>query len=218
MRLQFDRFIIDFEQRRLAAGDEDLRLAPKTFNLLRLLIEARPRAVSKDEIFKQLWPEVFVTENNLATLISDLRTTLGDDPRSPQFIRTVYGFGYAFAGVATELAMETASPAPTQSGWKLVQQGREIPLQHGPNIVGRSGDGVIVLDFPTISRHHARVTITGDQASVEDLGSKNGTWVGTNAVSGVCALKNGDEVRLGSLVVVVRFSPGASTTETVARS
>ncbi len=217
MPLHFGRFIIDFEQRRLLAGTEELHLAPKAFNLLRQLIEERPRALSKDEIFKQLWPGTFVTENNLATLISDLRTALGDDPQEPRYIRTVYGYGYAFAGTAVEERPEEQT-TPARSGWKLVHGDSELGLQEGKNIVGRSGESVIVLDFPTVSRHHARVTIAGGVATVEDLGSKNGTWVGTSEVRGASSLKDGDELRVGSVVVVVRFSPVASTTETVARS
>jgi len=217
MPVHFGRFTIDFEQRRLLAGTEELHLAPKTFNLLRHLIEQRPRALSKDEIFKQLWPGTFVTENNLATLISDLRTALGDDPQAPRFIRTVYGYGYAFAGTAIEDGPDR-QPAPAVSGWRLVHGHNEIALREGKNIVGRSGEGVIVLDFPTVSRYHASVTVAGDVATVEDLGSKNGTWVGTSEVRGASPLRDGDELRVGSVVVVVRFSPVASTTETVARS
>ncbi|PYR02220.1 MAG: hypothetical protein DMF97_05365, partial [Acidobacteria bacterium] len=46
------------------------------------------------------------------------------------------------------------------------------------HILGRAGPGVVVLDSATVSRHHARLTIAGDKAFVEDLCSKNGTWVG----------------------------------------
>src|SRR5436190_18643484 len=146
MPLHFDRFIIDFEQRRLLAGTEELHLAPKAFNLLRHLIEERPRALSKDEIFKQLWPGTFVTENNLATLISDLRTALGDDPQAPQFIRTVYGYGYAFAGTALEHRPDEQT-MPAKSAWRLVHGDSELALQEGHNIIGRTGEGVIGLDF-----------------------------------------------------------------------
>ena len=213
MRVSFDRFILDSDQRLLLAGDKEVRLAPKAFDLLTLLIEERPKALSKDDIFQRLWPGTFVTENTLATAISDLRTALGDDAREPKFIRTSYAYGYSFVAAA---ASESSRAADTAlSPWKLIHEQREIVLRHGGNILGRSGDGVIVFDSPTISRHHARVSIAGDRATVEDLGSKNGTWVGTEAVTGSAPVKDGDELRLGSVVVVVRFSPPASSTETL---
>jgi DNA-binding winged helix-turn-helix (wHTH) protein len=217
MRVFFDRFTLDTTERRLFAGADEVRLARKAFNLLTLLVEERPKALSKDDILQRLWPGTFVTENNLATLISDLRTALDDDPREPRFIRTVYAFGYSFvADASTHSAFETPPAPPCQ--WKLIHQDREIRLQAGENVLGRSGEGVIVLDSPTISRNHARLTISGGRASIEDLGSKNGTWIGTNPVTGPAAVKDGDELRLGSVVVVVRFSPAADSTETIASS
>ena len=216
MRASFDRFVLDSDQRRLFAGALEVRLAPKAFDLLTLLIEERPRALSKDEILRRLWPGTFVTENNLATLISDLRTALEDDARHPLWIRTAYTYGYAFVGPATvERARE---PETATSPWKLIYQQREIALRPGENILGRSGAGVIVLDSPTISRHHARLSIAGDRAIAEDLGSKNGTWIGTTPVTGPAPVRDGDELRLGSVVLVVRFSPPAPSTEAIAET
>jgi DNA-binding winged helix-turn-helix (wHTH) protein len=215
MRVQFDRFVVDFDQRRLFAGAQEIKLAPKSFNLLMLLITERPKALSKQEILERLWPGTFVTENNLATLISDLREALEDQAQEPRFIRTVYSYGYSFVGDASDDSPVRAQ-ADVPSGWRLIHADREIALQLGANILGRSGDGVIVLDSPTISRHHARLSIAGGRATIEDLGSKNGTWIGAQAVTAPAALKNGDELRLGSVVVVVRFSPSAASTETVA--
>ena len=98
MRLAFGDFVIDFDERRLLSAQQEIRLTPKAFDLLRLLIETRPKALSKQEIFDRLWPGTFVTENNLATLVADLRSSLGDQASEPRFIRTVYAFGYAFVG------------------------------------------------------------------------------------------------------------------------
>jgi DNA-binding winged helix-turn-helix (wHTH) protein len=97
VQVSFGEFIADFDQRRLFARDREIRLTPKCFELLSLLIEHRPRALKKDELFAGLWPDTFVTENTLATLVADLRSALGDDPHEPRFIRTVYVYGYALA-------------------------------------------------------------------------------------------------------------------------
>jgi len=90
VRLSFGEFVIDFDERRLSSSGHEIRLTPKAFDLLRLLIETRPKALSKQEIFDRLWPGTFVTENNLATLVADLRSSLGDQASGPRFIRTVY--------------------------------------------------------------------------------------------------------------------------------
>ena len=215
VRVCFDRFTLDTDQRRLFEGDAEIHLAPKAFALLALLIDERPKAISKDDLLQRLWPGTFVTENNLATLISDLRVALHDDPRAPRFLRTVYGFGYSFA--ADVDSTPAGAPGDTSSSWRLLHEQREIVLRPGVNILGRSGDGVIVVDSATISRHHARISVSGDQAIVEDLSSKNGTWVGTSAVTAPAILNDGDELRLGSVVLTVRFSRSVASTETVSQ-
>ena len=96
MRLRFGDFVLDLDQRRLFNGEAEVHLQPKAFELLRLLVEARPKALGKDEILGAIWPGTFVTENNLATVVRDLRGALGDDAHEPHYIRTAYGYGYAF--------------------------------------------------------------------------------------------------------------------------
>jgi DNA-binding winged helix-turn-helix (wHTH) protein len=223
MRISFGEFILDTDERRLLAGEREVHLSPKTFDLLAMLLESRPKALSKDVIFARLWPDVFVTENNLATLVTDLRAALGDDAHRPEFIRTVYAYGYAFIGdaieqspIGTPLELVSDEPVRAPSEWRLIHEHREIPLVEGANVLGRSGAGVIVLESPTISRHHAKLSIAGDRATVEDLGSKNGTWIGTVPVAAAAPLRDGDELRLGSVVMVLRFGGDGSSTETVA--
>jgi DNA-binding winged helix-turn-helix (wHTH) protein len=215
MRLSFGNFVIDFDERRMRSGDHEIHLTPKAFDLLRLLIESRPRALSKQEIFERLWPGTFVSENNLAALIADLRATLGDQAAEPRFVRTVYAFGYAFIGDAVPSSPGTAGRDSVR--WLLLFNGRELPLQPGDNILGRTGEGVIALDAPSVSRQHARLTIANGQAVIEDLGSKNGTWVGPVEVTGPTPVRNGDEIRLGSAHVTIHASGNAMTTETVER-
>jgi DNA-binding winged helix-turn-helix (wHTH) protein len=215
MRLSFAEFAIDFEERRLFSGRQEIRLTPKAFDLLKLLIESRPKALSKQEIFDRLWPGTFVTENNLATLVADLRSSLGDQAAEPRFIRTVYAYGYAFIGETVPAPASALAHGSPQ--WLLVCDGREFPLRPGENVLGRTGEKIIAFDAPSVSRRHACIRITDGQALIEDLGSKNGTWVGPLEVTGPTPLSNGDVIRLGSLVVTIHASANAMTTETVER-
>jgi DNA-binding winged helix-turn-helix (wHTH) protein len=212
MRLAFDTFVLDLDQRRLLKGGTEVHLPPKAFELLRVLVETRPKALSKQEILDAVWPGVFVSENNLATVVRDLRTALGDDAQTPHYIRTAYGYGYAFA--ATAVAVGSPLPPPP-SEWRLIHDHREIVLNEGRTILGRAGPDVVVFDAPTVSRHHAAVEIRGDYATIEDLGSKNGTRIGSAAVAGPAALADGAEIRLGSVLLVLRRRRDAATTDTV---
>jgi DNA-binding winged helix-turn-helix (wHTH) protein len=217
MRLTFGSFVLDLDQRRLLAGDADVRLQPKAFELLRLLVEARPKALGKDEILAAVWPGTFVGDNSLATVVRDLRIALDDDAQQPRFIRTVFGYGYAFVGDASPLPAHRAAAPEAAAGissWRLIHEHREIVLREGANVLGRSGHDVLVFDSPTVSRHHAVVRVDGERATVEDLGSKNGTWIGTDRVSGPVALSDGHELRLGSVVAVARFLNDADSTQT----
>jgi DNA-binding winged helix-turn-helix (wHTH) protein len=212
MRLAFDTFVLDLDQRRLLKGGTEVHLPPKQFELLRVLVETRPKALSKQEILDAVWPGVFVSENNLATVVRDLRTALGDDAQTPHYIRTAYGYGYAFA--ATAVAVGSPLPPPP-SEWRLIHDHREIVLNEGRTILGRAGPDVVVFDAPTVSRHHAALEIRGDYATIEDLGSKNGTRLGSAEVAGAAVLADGAEIRLGSVLLVVRRRRDAATTDTV---
>jgi DNA-binding winged helix-turn-helix (wHTH) protein len=94
MALQFGEFVADPEQRQLLRKGQPVHLSPKALQLLLILLEAAPRALSKRELQEQIWPDTFVSEASLANLISELRRAIGGPDDT--FIRTVHGFGYAF--------------------------------------------------------------------------------------------------------------------------
>ncbi len=76
---------------------------------------------------------------------------------------------------------------------------RRFVLRPGENVVGRLGDCDIKLDDPSISRHHAVVTLTGDRVTVRDLGSTNRTFLGDDPIEGEVDLSVGTEVRIGAV-------------------
>jgi DNA-binding winged helix-turn-helix (wHTH) protein len=208
----FGEFTLDVDQRRLLEGDRDIRLTPKAFELLHLLIAHSPRALSKDEIIGHIWPDTFVSESSLSTLVGDLRAALHDCAQQPRFIRTVYSYGYAFGG---EIRSSPSRQA-TRGQWRLIDGHREIALPPGETIIGRSGPGILTFDVPGVSRRHARLIAEGERMTLQDLASKNGTWVGSTIATTAVRVSDGNEIRLGPLVLVARLSPPSSPTETIA--
>lgn len=95
-RWAFDDVLIDNDAREVRRNGVPVPLSPKAFQLLGILVSARPKALSKQELQEHLWPDTFVVEKNLTNLVSEIREKLDDDPAHPRFIRTVPRFGYAF--------------------------------------------------------------------------------------------------------------------------
>ena len=132
MRLELGSVTLDTDRHQVLRGAEPAHLSKKAYQLLDLLVENRPRAMSKDEIQRALWPDTFVSDTSLTTLVNEIRTLLEETAREPRFIRTVHGFGYAFEGIA--------SPSPV-SGCRLVWGEHEVLLAGGRERPGpRSGN------------------------------------------------------------------------------
>ena len=214
MRLQFDDVTFDPDTRQLWSGGKEVRVSPKAFDLLALLIERRPRAVSKAEIRERLWPGTFVSESSLPSLVSEIREAIADQRRKPRLLRTLHGIGYAFQAPDAPASREGSLVAAAPNGW-LVGDVAEIALLAGDNILGREGAGIILLKSSTVSRRHARIAIDAGGAVVEDLGSKNGTYVNDRRVTTPVPVVEGDQVRLGSLLFTFRLSEPAHSTATL---
>lgn len=207
MRLDLGSLTLDSDRHLLLRGDDPVHLSTKAFQLLSLLVENRPRAMSKDELQRALWPDTFVSDTSLTTLVNEIRTQLDDSAREHRWIRTVHGYGYAFEGAAR--------PAPP-SGCRLVWGERDLPLEEGENILGRDSAARCSIPDASLSRRHARITVRAGTATLEDLESKNGTFVGETRVAKPTVLEDGDQVRLGLVHMVFRAAPGTlSTTKTV---
>src|SRR5687767_13724910 len=97
MQIRAGACVIDTDRRQVFRAGEAVAISPKGYQLLALLLDARPKALSKHNLHEALWPDTYVVEANLSNLIGEIRTALGDSARQPQIIRTLHGFGYAFA-------------------------------------------------------------------------------------------------------------------------
>jgi len=107
---EFGTCTLDTAKRQLMRGAGPITLAPKTFDLLVVLVESGGRALSKVELMQSLWPDTYVEEANLSFQISTLRKALGED--GPKWIETVPKHGYRFAGTAVAVAEEKPAPPP----------------------------------------------------------------------------------------------------------
>ena len=85
---------------------------------------------------------------------------------------------------------------------RLLGPERDFPLFEGENLIGRGSECGIRIPSSTVSRVHARLTVDGAQGTIEDLESKNGTFVAGARLEGPARLSAGDEIRVGSVRLV----------------
>lgn len=202
-RVVFGECEFDSGQRVVCRHGRVIPLSPRALQLLELLLDRRPEAVAKTEILELLWPGTFVSDASLHNLVTEVRAALGDSPRAARYIRTVPRYGYAFkADVRPAPVLDTARIAA--SGPRLVSRRREWLLSEGANLVGRDPDCAVRIDSATLSRRHARIVVTGTESTLEDLESKNGTFVNGQRVKHAVVLKDNDQIQLGSVTVTYR--------------
>ena len=101
---RFGDFAVDSDQKVLLRKGKPLSLTPKVFDTLLILVENSGRIVKKEELMNQLWPDSFVEEANLTFNIQQLRKSLGDNARKPQYIETVPRRGYRFIAKVDEVS------------------------------------------------------------------------------------------------------------------
>ena len=221
MPIAFGAFTLDWQTRQLLRGTRPVPLSPKALELVAMLVEQRPAAVSKAAIHQQLWPDTFVSDGNVAVLVADIRRALGDDARRPRFVRTIHRFGYAFVAAAAEVERPETPVLGATTCW-LASGEQRIPLRVGENVLGRGPAATVrigldpaaglVADPDGISRRHATIVVADGVATVHDLSSKNGTIVDGVRINSPTSLEHGSQIRLGGVLVhYCQLSDGAST-------
>jgi DNA-binding winged helix-turn-helix (wHTH) protein len=213
MRFTFGEFVLDSGTRQLLRDGRELHASPKELALLELLLRARPRAVSRTRLRAAIWPDAHVGETSLHVLVSQLRATLGDDAHEPRFVRTVAGFGYAFAASAEDGGVAAAGLG--RRLWLELEEAN-LALAEGENVLGREERLATRVDGPGVSRRHARILVERGRAVLEDLGSKNGTFVDGTRLDAPRALEDGALIRLGRRVSLVFRTDASDPTETEA--
>ncbi len=215
MRCTFGDCVLDTDTRQLFRDGQLVRLGPKAYELLQALMAGRPKVLSKLELYQRLWPGTAVTESSLSTVVAELRDALGDSARNPRYIRTVYGYGYAFVAKTTLTEATEPQEPRALTTLHLRGNGRHYNLGPGTHIVGRQPEAAVAIDNPAVSRQHARIVVSAGAATIEDLGSRNGTFRNGQRLTGIATLEPGDALGFGPDVIfhvnAVRPGDGADT-------
>jgi DNA-binding winged helix-turn-helix (wHTH) protein len=210
-RFRFQQFCFDSERKALLRGGEPVRLTPRAFRLLEILLRQQPKAVSKRDLLDYVWSGTIVEEANLKTLVLEIRSAIESRGGTPDIIRTVFGYGYAFAAAVEEEA-ESQPRAVVSVRW----QGHTVLLPDGAHLIGRRPDCAIPIEAPSVSRVHAKLEVSSRALSIEDLRSKNGTYVANRRIAAATELLDRCEIRIGEVPVeIARLDAGEASTVTL---
>lgn len=206
--------VLDVDAHLLSRAGALLPLPPKTFELLHELARRAPGVVRRQELMDTVWPQELVNDEALTQRVMLLRRALGDDPKDPTYIASVPQWGYRLvAEVRSE--QSAAAPAGEVASQFVVTQGdRLIPLPDGETVIGREPEAGVSIDSLHISRRHARIVVSAGRAMLEDLGSKNGTYLNGQRITSPMELTEGDEIGVGHDVLVFRLRDRMGTTLT----
>ena len=217
---EFGPFRLDAREHLLLRAGTEVPLPPKVFEALMFLVRRSGELLDREALLEELWPGTFVTDATLTQTIWLLRKALGKSRESGELIETVPRVGYRFVGAVRRLPRlaDTIPPGEKLRECFLLHARERVRLVQGENVVGRDPEAALRVDLDTVSRRHARILLTGDTAVLEDLGSKNGTFVRGTRIGDPTPLADGDEIFLGEVPLVFRMmSPRDVTTRSVVR-
>lgn len=210
--MRFGPFTADLATGELHRAGERVELQELPFRVLAVLLERPGQLVTREELRSRIWPaDVFVDfEHGLNKAVNKIRRALDDAAGRARYVETLPRRGYRF------VAAVEAAPAP-RVACRILWDGRTILLAEGVNVIGRDPDSAVWVDSSTVSRRHARITVTAEGAVLEDLGSKNGTVVRGRRVHSAETLRDADEIVVGSARMTFRASAPTSSTRTASR-
>jgi DNA-binding winged helix-turn-helix (wHTH) protein len=202
---QIGDWSVDPELGRISKGDRQVQLRPRAMDVLVCLAELQGRLATKQHLIDSVWRTEYVSDNALTHVIAELRTELGDDAEQPSYIETIPRRGYRIIAPVTLPESDHPPPPADPPLFKLESDEGEIPLADGDNLIGRAPDAPIRIDNSEVSRRHALIVVEGSTATLEDLGSKNGTFLRGKRLEAPAKLANADEIRIGLDLARFRF-------------
>lgn len=193
--------VVDFDQRSVERGGSPLPVSRDALVLLEILVHAWPAVVSKRDLYRRMWPDSIVEEGRLQGVVNEVLAL----DRRWKLVRIAQRLGYA-------LDVEPVHGDRPICPYFLQYGRRRLPLRRGENLVGRDPAAAVRVLAPGVSRRHARITVSDTAATIEDHPSRNGTYVGKQKIDRPTTLRDGDEIYLGTLMMIFRHhsTQGAS--------
>jgi DNA-binding winged helix-turn-helix (wHTH) protein len=190
--VRFGVFELDLQTGELRRKGVKAALQEQPFRVLAMLVMQPGELLTRDALRRAVWPEaVFVDfDHGLNKAVAKIRDALGDLAESPRYVETLERRGYRFIA-----PVEVVVPrvAPALSG----------------------GDQPVVARLSLVSRLHARIVVSESSVTIEDLGSRNGTFVNGRRLDALSPLASGDEVRIGPDRLVVFTASAIDSTSVV---
>lgn len=226
--LRFGEFELDVAAYTLRRNGQRIKLEKVPMELLVLLVRRPGILVNRAEIYAALWgSDVFVDHDSaINTAVRKIRRALGDDAEHPRFLETVVGKGYKFIAAlephgadasldgrdgdaGAECSARLHDPLPH---YLLTRGKREFVLERGENLLGRDPEARVYVDHPSVSRRHARISIDSTSVVLEDLRSRNGTFLDGRKIDVPTQIQHGSMIGLGPITLTLVVLPaGAST-------
>jgi DNA-binding winged helix-turn-helix (wHTH) protein len=222
---RFATFELDLAAYVLKAQGKAVRLEKIPMEVLALLVQRAGLLVERSEIAAAVWgPGVFLEqEAAINTAVRKIRQVLGDDAAAPRFVQTVMGKGYRFIAAVESLASagESASRSQDRFGgprYVIKVAGREFVLDSGETVLGRDPTAGIYVDHPSVSRHHASLSIEGGRVRLQDLGSRNGTFLDGRRLDESAEIREDAIIGLGPITLVFCVLRAPASTQSMGAS
>jgi len=208
---RFAEFELDVAAYALRRAGQRIRLEKIPMEVLVLLVRKAGILVNRAEIQAALWgSDVFVEHDSaINTAVRKLRRALEDDAEHPRFLETVVGKGYKFIA-----PLETSSAALGRRlpNFLVTRGKRQFVLDRGENLLGRDPDAAVYIDHPSVSRRHACISIHSARAVLEDLKSRNGTFLDGRHIETATELQHGAIIGLGPITLTFVVLPAVAST------
>lgn len=220
----FGEFELDVAAYALRRGGQRVKLEKIPMELLLLLVRNAGVLVNRIEIHAALWgSDVFVDQDAaINTAVRKMRRALGDDAEHPRFIETVVGKGYRFIAPVephgAEASLEGTGAVSSDRLYRrppnylLTRGTREFVLHRGENLLGRDPEAAVYIDHASVSRRHARISVDSARAVLEDLASRNGTFLDGRKIEAPTELRHGAIIGLGPITLTFVLLPAAAST------
>lgn len=177
----FQEYRLDTVNHCLWKGGERLALAPKTFDVLRYLVEHSDRLVTQEEILETLWPDTYVNPEVVKKYVLEIRKLFGDDPTRPSFVATFPRRGYQFIASVSEGEGHVSADVPERPRKTMV--GRDTALAALKQALGKAKAGQRQVIFVTGEAGIGKTTLV-DAFQQETVGVSCGRIARGNCVEG----------------------------------